>query len=372
MSSLPGAVPPLHADAHLVRTGPALFQALLPCAVALAAALALHFGVGPALGVFRAKLLADIGIAIIMAVSLNIVNGYTGQFSLGHAGFMAIGGYTAAAITYYGSWALFGSAARAGGFLGSGEWLFCAATLAGGVAAGFIGWLVGLPSLRLRGDYLAIVTLGFGEIVRVLLNRTNDVLLTRDAVAQASLLKRATSLGGPLGFFGVPVYTNIFWVFLFAGGTLIVAYRLKMSSYGRAFLAIREDETVAEMMGVPVFRYKVRAFVVAAFFAGIAGSLYAHQLGTTLKAQELGFWKSVESVIMVVLGGMGSISGASLAAIILTLLPELLRTFAQYRMIIYALLLILMMMLRPKGLFGIYEVWDLRNNLRRRKTGRDG
>jgi branched-chain amino acid transport system permease protein len=234
--------------------------------------------------------------------------------------------------------------------------------------AALVGLLVGLPSLRLRGDYLAIVTLGFGEIVRVVLTRSGDVLLTPEEVAQTSVWARMTHTGGALGFNGLPFYTNLFWVYLFVGATVIVAYRLKMSSYGRAFLAIREDEAAAESMGVPVFRYKVRAFVVAAFFAGVAGALFAHEVGTTLNPRELGFMKSIEVVIMVVLGGMGSISGAILAAIILAILPEALRAFSEWRMVIYSVILIAMMLLRPKGLFGIYELWDW--NWLRRITGR--
>src|SRR5262249_32858887 len=134
--------------------------------------------------------------------------------------------------------------------------------------------------------------------------------------------------------------------------------RLKESSYGRAFLSIRENEIAAEAMGVNTTRFKVRAFAIAAFFAGIAGGLFAHEVGTSLNPRELGFQKSFEVVIMVVLGGMGSVSGATLAAIVLTLLPEALRQFSEYRMIVYSLLLIIMMIVRPQGLFGIREIWD--------------
>src|SRR5262249_50034997 len=161
----------------------------------------------------------------------------------------------------------------------------------------------------------------------------------------------ATHLNSASGFFGLPAYTNVFWVYLFVCITLIVAYRLKESSYGRAFLSIRENEVAAEAMGINTTRFKVRAFMIAAFFAGIAGGLFAHELGVILNPNELGFLKSFDIVIMVVLGGMGSVSGAVLAAILLTILPEALRAFAQYRMIFYALALILMMILRPQGLF---------------------
>jgi len=275
------------------------------------------------------------------------------------------------------------------------------------VAAGF-GWVVGLPSLRLRGDYLAIVTLGFAEIVRILIQQTGEVKYTLETVRQASPLDLAVSLGGSLGFTGIPKYTSLFWVGVAVTAVLLVAHRLKASSFGRAFLSIREDEIAAEAMGVPIARYKVQAFVLAAFFAGIAGALFAHEVGTALNPVELGFQKSIEIVIMVVLGGMGSISGAAFAAVLLTVLPEWLRqpthvwplglvivvamvllsrgrnrrgaivlatlviaaeiartialargvNLAEYRMIFYSISLILMMILRPQGLLGIREIWE--------------
>jgi len=335
-------------------------RGLLPLVVGVGLAFAAQLVLVPALGPFRAKLLTDIGINIILAVSLNLVNGFTGQFSIGHAGFMAVGGYAAGAITYYGSMRLWGTAAVHGGFLGGGDLLFLAGCAAGGLFAAVAGYLVGLPSLRLRGDYLAIVTLGFGEIVRVLLQRSGDVIADPARVRATPAVSLATHLGGPLGFGGIPYYTSTFWVYVFVTVTLVVAYRMKESSHGRAFLSVRENEIAAEAMGVNTTRYKVRAFVLAAFFAGVAGALYAHEVGTTLAAADLGFVKSFDIVIMVVLGGMGSVSGAVLAAIILTLLPEQLRAFAQYRMILYALSLIVMMIVRPQGLFGLREVWDLR------------
>jgi len=315
---------------------------------------------------FHAKVIIDIGIAIILAVSLNVVNGYTGQFSLGHAGFMAVGGYVSAAISYYGAMKLWGSPDKVGGFLGKGELLFAGSCLGGGLAAALMGYIVGLPSLRLRGDYLAIVTLGFGEIIRVLLQQTKDVI-EPEAFATATWYQVATGLGGSLGFTAVRSYTNLFWVYFFVMVTLIAAYRLKYSSYGRAFFSIREDEIAAEAVGINTAKYKVRAFVFSAFFAGIAGALFAHLLGTTLSPRELGFQKSIEVVIIVVLGGMGSISGAVLAAIILTILPEALRSFEQYRMIVYSLVLIVMMLLRPQGIFGLHEVWDIWGWWKRRR-----
>ena len=335
-------------------------RSLWPVAAGIAAAFLAQMFLVPALGPFYAKLLVDIGINIILAVSLNMVNGFTGQFSIGHAGFMAIGGYTAGFITYYLSFKLWGSAELHGGFLGGGDLLFVGGTLVGGLFAAALGYLVGLPSLRLRGDYLAIVTLGFAEILRVLLQRTDDVLFAAEEIARRSLPSLLTNVGGALGFTGLPYYTTLFWVFSFVTITLLVAYRLKDSTYGRAFLSIRENEIAAEAMGVNTTSFKVRAFVISAFFAGIAGGLFAHEVGTSLNPRELGFLKSFDIVIMVVLGGMGSISGAVLAAVLLTILPELLREFSQYRMIVYALSLIIMMIVRPQGLFGIREIWELR------------
>lgn len=349
--------------------GGAVLGSLWPLAAGLVLAFVLQIGLAPVLGPFAAKMLLDIGIAIVLAASLNIVNGFAGQFSIGHAGFMMVGGYAAAVITYYGSVKLWGSADVHGEFLGSGDLLFLVSCVVAGVFAAIAGLVVGLPSLRLRGDYLAIVTLGFGEIMRVLVQRSGDVLYP-DQVGDQSLLSTADNLGGALGFSGVPTYVSptpwiegtghpgIFFAYSFVAIVLIVAYRLKLSSKGRALLAVRENEIAAEAMGINTARSKVVAFVVAAFFAGVGGALFAHEFGNTLTPRELGFQKSIDIVIMVVLGGMGSITGAVVAAIGLTIMPELFREFAEYRMIIYALALILVMILRPQGLFGIKEIWE--------------
>ena len=343
-----------------------MIKGLAPVALGFALAVGLQLAAGPVIGPFAVKLLMDIGINVILAVSLNVVNGFTGQFSIGHAGFMAVGGYVAGCITYYGSYLLWGAPTVQAGWLSGGDLLFVGGCLAGAVVAGAAGFLVGLPSLRLRGDYLAIVTLGFGEILRVMLQRTGDVITSAEDVRAASYGTLATSLGGSLGFSGLPYYTDLFWVYAFVAITLVVALRLKFSSYGRAFLSIRENEIAAEAVGVNTTKLKVRAFVLAAAFAGIAGGLFAHEVGTSLNPRELGFQKSFDIVIMVVLGGMGSVSGAVLAAIVLTLLPEALRSFSEFRMPIYALALILMMILRPQGILGLREIWEL-PWLRRRK-----
>ncbi len=332
-------------------------KSVAPVVAVLVIAAIVHVLLVPLVGPFYGKVILDIGINAMLAVSLNIVNGFTGQFSIGHAGFMAIGGYVGAIITYYGSFVLWGSAMEQGA---TGQLLFVVGCLAGGLIAAVFGYVVGLPSLRLRGDYLAIVTLGFGEILRVMLQRSDDVLTELAAVREALPVGVITKVGGALGFTGVPFYTTPLAVYVFCGLTILVAYRLKESTYGRAFLSIRENELAAEAMGVHTTRLKVRAFVLAAFFAGIAGALYAHEVGVTLTPRELGFQKSFDIVIMVVLGGMGSISGSVIAAAFLTILPEALRSFAEYRLIVYALLLIIVMLSRPQGLFGVRELWDLK------------
>jgi branched-chain amino acid transport system permease protein len=356
VAAQPAEIPP--APVEKPTTMPrALGRSLAPVGVAVALALVVQLATPG--GSYFEKILFDIGVNIILAVSLNIVNGFTGQFSIGHAGFMALGAYGSIVLTYYGGYALFGDVARhdtAAGYL-----LYFASILTGGLVAALAGWLVGLPSLRLRGDYLAIVTLGFGEIIRVLLQATPGVLYPSE-MKDVSSWERPLHLGGALGFSHGQSYNSLGWTWTAVALTLIVAYRLRESTHGRAFLSVRENEIAAEAIGVNTTRYKVSAFVLAAFFAGVAGALFAHQLGagTASRPEEFNFMKSFEAVIMVVLGGMGSISGATLAAVALTLLTELLRSVQDYRMISYALLLIIVMIVRPKGLFGTRELWQLR------------
>jgi branched-chain amino acid transport system permease protein len=228
---------------------------------------------------------------------------------------------------------------------------------------------VGLPSLRLRGDYLAIVTLGFGEILRVLLQQTNPTISSLAGLKNAKWSKLfPPPVGGAVGFFGLPKYTNLFWIGLFLSLTVLIAYRLKRSGIGRSMIAVREDELAANAMGVNVTRVKVRSFVIAAGLAGAAGGLFAHHEANKLEPGNAGFQQSFEYIIMTVLGGQGSITGVLTAAAVLGVLQEQLRAFAEYRLIVYALLLILMMLLRPQGLFGTWEVW----NLWSKKSQRDG
>lgn len=268
------------------------------------------------------------GINIILGVSLNVINGITGQFSIGHAGFMAVGAYTSAAFSFY--------------FFSQWPFLFPMSLLLGGFAAAFFGYIVGLPSLRLRGDYLGIVTLGFGEIIRV-------VILNMDII------------GGARGFTGIPAWSNFFWVYFFVVILIIMSFRLKYSYHGRALLSIREDEIASESIGINIANYKVKAFVFSAFFAGIAGGLFAHFIGY-LNPSSFTFIKSFEAIIIVVLGGMGSISGSVMAALITTILPEALRplqeiTTIDFRMVIYPLLLLVLMLTRPQGIMGNKELF---------------
>ncbi len=361
-----------------------------------------------------------VGFAIIMATSLNLVNGHTGQFSLGHAGFMAVGAYIGSIVSLgktlplvdyatfssvdFGAWFDSGNTQSVwehllkdgtsllmivlqavgwvlgfllncvigilNGAIGATNVLpevlkFPAALLVGGVMAGFTGLVVGVPSLRLRGDYLAIVTLGFNEIIRV-------------------LVQNCKPLGAAVGLNGIPQQTNFFWTFAFVAITIYVVYNLVNSTYGRGFLAVRDDEIAAEAMGINTTRYKVLAFVIAAFFAGIAGGLYAHYK-QAINADGFNFLRSVDVVVIVIIGGMGSIWGVTFAAILLTLIPEWLRMLAHSewlvnntkhltsamapdqqdfilrrvqdffgnRMIFFSIILIVVMLVRPQGLCGV-------------------
>lgn len=294
------------------------------------------FGLNP----YLQQILFTVAINIILALSLNLVMGFCGQFSLGHAGFMAVGAYVSGLISLH--YPIFPA---------SLEYLnFPVYALIGGSAAALAGFLVGMPSLRLRGDYLAIVTLGFGEIIRV-------VLLNLEVV------------GGARGMYGIPGTTDgvaCFRAYFWAGATVLLLWRLVHSSFGRAFLSVREDEIAAECMGINTTRVKVSAFVISSFFAGVAGSLFAHTTNS-LNPASFQFVKSVDAVIMVVLGGMVSLTGSIVGAIIVTLLPEVLRAVqgipevravigqADLRMVVYSLTLILFMIWNPRGLFGSLE-----------------
>lgn len=296
------------------------------------------------------------GVNIILATSLNLINGYTGQFSLGHAGFMAIGAYTAAAISAYMGPTLY--SLLGDGVFGKSLW-FIFVLLLGGTGAAIAGIIVGVPSLRLKGDYLAITTLGFSEIIRVVIQNLQFLGASQGFrgiyVYQngARSLEMISELGDmPFKFYDIPKYTDFFWTFLIVAIIIFGITNLMRSTYGRGFVAVKDDEIAAESMGINTTRFKVTAFIIGAFFAGVAGGLYSHFL-QYINPEDFNFLRSIEIVAMVILGGMGSTLGVVIAAIVLTLLPELLRDVQQYRMIVYALLLIIMMILRPQGLFGI-------------------
>jgi len=306
---------------------------------ALALAWILHFAVADLIDPYVFTIIMYAGINIILAVSLNLVNGFTGQFSMGHAGFMSVGGYLAAFLT---TTLQNASPGIMDGFLGTP--IFIVTLCAGGALAAGVGYLVGLPSLRLKGDYLAIVTLGFGEIIRV-------IVLNVDAI------------GGARGMPNIPALSSFGWVYTFVVFTVFMIWRVINSAHGRAFLSVREDEIAAEAMGVNTTRAKVRAFVLGAFFAGVAGGLFAHYL-RYLNPQTFDFNRSFEIIIMVVLGGMGSVTGSVIAAVFLTVVREALRplqeiTRLDFRMVIYALMLIILMLTRPNGLFGTKEILDI-------------
>lgn len=274
-----------------------------------------------ALNRYYRNILFSICINIIMAVSLNLTTGMLGELALGHAGFMAVGAFASAVITK--SWAV------------STAISFPIALIVGGLIAAVFGLVIGIPALRLKGDYLAIITLGFGEIIRVIIT---NLPIT----------------GAAKGLSGIPKLTNFNYVYIIMVLIIAAMFTLGRSRHGRAIISIRENAIAAESTGIAVFRYKVFAFTLAAFFAGVAGALYAHQQGS-ISAATFDYNKSIDYLVMVVLGGMGSISGSIIAATVLTLLPEVLRGFSDYRMLVYSLMLILMMLFRPSGLLGTRE-----------------
>ncbi len=313
-----------------------LLRSFLPFLVGLPLLFAFHEALRASGSQAYTLLLTTVGVNVILAVSLNVVNGATGQFSLGHAGFMAVGAYTSAKITL----ALAGLQLSFLPVALSDQLFFALALAAAMAVAGLAGVLVGLPSLRLRGDYLAIVTLGFGEIIR-------------------SVIENMKSLGQATGLSGLPLRTNLVWVGAGALATVVMARRLSVSTQGRALFAIREDEVAAEAMGVDTTGYKVRAFVISAAYAGLAGALISHAI-LLATPRMFTFVRSIEVVVMIVLGGLGSITGSVLSAVVLTLGLEALREFQAYRMVVYAALLIALMLLRPQGIFGTHELWDLK------------
>jgi branched-chain amino acid transport system permease protein len=296
------------------------------------------------IGAYNYQIAVLVGVNIILAVSLNLINGYTGQFSIGHAGFYAVGAYTSASLVEYGGPAI-QSALSFLPVIAQETVLLLLGVTAGAVMAGVAGLAVGIPSLRLRGDYLAIVTLGFGEIIRVL-------ILNIDAI------------GGARGFSGVMQLSNFFWVYLFVIVTIVTVHNLVDSSYGRAFISIRDDEIAAEAMGVDTTRFKVLSFVISSMFAGVAGSLFGH-FTMYLHPNSFTFTASFYVIIMIVIGGLGSIEGAVVGAVVFTVALEMFRNFGAFRLVNFAVLLVLIMIYRPQGLLGS---WTLFKGRRRTLT----
>ncbi len=279
------------------------------------------------LSTYQNKVLLLVGINIILAVSLNVATGYLGQLPLGHAGFMAVGAYTCALFTKYSTL--------------PEPVAFAVGLLLGAVMAAVFGVLIGIPALRLTGDYLAILTLGFGEIIRITLNNIDNVL-------------GFSLFYGAKGLKNIPKYADLPSVFLCVVLTCFLIHTMLKSRHGRAVLAIRDNEIAAESCGIQTTYYKVMAFSFSAAFAGLAGGLYACYIGV-LDPSNFDFMKSIEILVMVVLGGMGSMLGSILSATVLTILPEALRSFADYRMVLYSIVLIFMMIFRPGGLLGSYD-----------------
>jgi branched-chain amino acid transport system permease protein len=278
------------------------------------------------------------GINVILAVGLNLINGTTGQFSIGHAGFMAVGAYAAA---FSGT----ELAPIVGAALGSGPLAeavtFNLALVIGGVFAAGAGLLVGAPSLRLKGDYLAVVTLGFGEIIRIVFNN-------------------AQFLGAATGYFGddpagLPAYTDFFWVYAWVLAIVVATANLTFSQTGRSLSAIREDEVAAEAMATPTTRLKILAFTLSAAAAGVAGGLFAH-MQAGIRPEDFRFEKSIDMIVMIIIGGLGSISGAVLGGIFVAVTLEVMRDLQEFRLVLYALLLIVIMLVRPQGLLGRREL----------------
>jgi branched-chain amino acid transport system permease protein len=269
-------------------------------------------------------ILIYVGINIILTVSLNLINGYMGEFSVGHAGFMAVGAYIASLLTVH----VFPPDAV--------KFLFPLAILAGGIGAALIGFLVAIPSFKTRGDYLAIVTLAFCMIVK-------------------SFFENIDAVGGPRGLLGMEKLTTLPWVFFWTVLSVWVIRNLVYSNFGRGVLSIREDEIASDLMGVNTRQVKIIAFVVSSFFAGIAGGLFAHAL-QFINPRMFDIIKSTDILIMVYLGGIASISGSIIGAVIYTILLEVLRPIGIWRMVLMPLMLVLLMIYRPRGIMGMKEV----------------
>lgn len=276
------------------------------------------------------RIIILIGINIILALGLNITTGVTGQLSMGHAGFMSLGAYTSAILSM--QW----------------ETPFLVSILAGALLAAFFGFIIGIPTLRLEGDYLAMVTIGFAEIIRVFFLNFEPG-------------------GKAVGLSGIPQHTTFLTVWVIAIIVIVLNVKLLSSRMGRAFFAIRENEIAAEASGINLTRYKIIAFTMGAFLGGLGGGLYAHYI-YYINPQDFAFMKSIELLNMVVLGGMGSVAGTILGSTILTIAPEMLRVVAEYRLLFYGALLVVLMIFRPNGLMGDVRWYDIKKRWRKKEV----
>lgn len=302
-----------------MKNNKSMFKSLITFAVIVAVYLVLSTLInGRVINSYYSGILVLAFINIILAVSLNLVVGFTGQLALGHAGFMAIGAYLSAYLskTYH--------------------LPFILVLVLGGLLASALALIVGVPTLKLKGDYFAITTLAFGEIIKGIITNTDLI-------------------GGARGLSGIPRNTNFSWAFIIMVLSVVVIYNIIHSSPGRAMISVRENEIAAEAMGINTFKYKLLAFIIAAFIAGVAGGLYAHYY-TFIQPQSFNFMKSIEILTFVVFGGMGSLSGSVIATFILTALPEALRSLQDFKNIIYPIALIVLMIFRPEGLLGTKEI----------------
>lgn len=283
---------------------------------------------------YATNLIVTVCITVMMTTSLNLTTGLLGELALGHAGFMAVGAYASALFTRF-SPLPFGLSLPL-------------SLVVGGLVAALSGVLIGIPALRLKGDYLAIITLGFGEIIRVIIE---NLTITGGPGGLTRITRMSRAFSGDVAYSSAIQFSIVFWIMIAIVASM---FTLGRSRHGRAIISIRENAIAAEATGIPTTKYKLFAFTLAAFYAGIAGGLYAHQTGM-LTAKQFGFNKSIEYLVMVVLGGMGSITGSIVSSIVLVILPELLRAVSEYRLVLYSLTLIIMMLFRPSGFLGTKE-----------------
>ena len=311
-----------------------------------------YTGSGAASNLFQG-ILVPICVNVILAISLNLTVGILGELSLGHAGFMCVGSFAGSIFSVLASSSMESALIR-----------FPLALLIGGIAAAIVGVLVGIPVLRLRGDYLAIVTLAFGEIIK---NIVNNLYIVKDSAGfhmalgvdaynsmELDAAGREVIVNGAMGITGTPKDSNYIIGFILIFITLLVILNLVHSRTGRAIMSIRDNRIAAESVGINITKYKLIAFTVSAFFAGVAGVLYSHNL-SSLVATKFDYNYSILILVFVVLGGIGSMRGSIIAAVILTALPELLRGLSDYRMLIYAIILIIMMLVNNNENLNYYK-----------------